>query len=188
MSADPSGSVEERIATPMPSDSAAADPYATRAPHGETTQVSAQPEWPTIPGYQILGELGRGGMGIVYKARQLSLQRQVALKMVRTGPFASAEERQRFHLEAEVVAKLQHPNIVQIFEVGEPQGQYFLVLELIEGHSLQKKMGAAWRPPEAAQLLETLARAMHYAHEHGIVHRDLKPANILIHLQNWGWQ
>jgi tetratricopeptide (TPR) repeat protein len=178
--------VAAQAKTEIPPTPPTEDPYATRAPHGETTQVMAQPEWPTIPGYQILGELGRGGMGVVYKARQLSLQRLVALKMVRTGPFASAEERHRFHLEAEVVAKLHHPNIVQIFEVGELSGQAFLVLELIEGHSLQRKMGAAWRPQEAAQLMETLARAMHYAHEHGIVHRDLKPANILIHLENWG--
>ena len=179
-------SVGPQANTEIPRTPPADDPYATRAPHGETTQVMAQPEWPTIPGYQILGELGRGGMGVVYKARQLSLQRLVALKMVRTGPFASAEERHRFHLEAEVVARLHHPNIVQIFEVGELAGQAFLVLELIDGHSLQRKMGAAWRPQEAAQLMETLARAMHYAHEHGIVHRDLKPANILIHLENWG--
>jgi tetratricopeptide (TPR) repeat protein/tRNA A-37 threonylcarbamoyl transferase component Bud32 len=172
--------------TEIPPNLPAEDPYATKAPHGETTPVIAQPEWPTIPGYQILAELGRGGMGVVYKARQLSLQRLVALKMVRTGPFASAEERHRFHLEAEVVAKLHHPNIVQIFETGELQGQSYLVLELIEGHSLQKQMGSAWRPQEAAQLMETLSRAMHYAHEHGIVHRDLKPANILIHLENWG--
>ena len=185
MSADPSASVDERSPAQIRSD-VAADPYATRAPHGETSQVIAQPDWPAIPGYQILSELGRGGMGVVYKAKQLSLQRLVALKMVRTGPCASAEERQRFHLEAEVIAKLQHPNIVQIFETGELQGQSYLALELVEGHSLQKKMGSAWRPQEGAQLLETLARAMHYAHEHGIVHRDLKPANILIHLENWG--
>jgi serine/threonine protein kinase/Tfp pilus assembly protein PilF len=158
------------------------DQFATRVGGADTTQipVPSQPDWPTVPGYEILGELGRGGMGVVYKARQIKLRRFVALKMIRTGPSASKEEVQRFRTEAETIARLQHPNIVQLFEFLEQKGEAFLALELIEGSSLNKNIEAPWPPQQAARLLETLARAMHYAHEQGIIHRDLKPANILL--------
>jgi serine/threonine protein kinase len=134
-----------------------------------------------LPGYEVLDELGRGGMAVVYKARQRGLNRLVALKMVLAGAHASAEELARFHTEAEAVARLQHPNIVQIYEVGtHDYGPYFS-LELMDGGSLDARLAGAPQPAlPAARLVETLARAVHYAHQHGIVHRDLKPANVLL--------
>src|SRR5262249_21286289 len=123
---------------------------------------------------------GRGGMGVVYKAHQVTLKRLVALKMIRAGTSASPEERERFRAEAEAVARLQHPNIVQIFEVGEHDGQPFLALE-DQGDSLSARLGGRPQPPrDAAALVLTLAGAVHAAHEAGVVHRDLKPANVLL--------
>jgi tetratricopeptide (TPR) repeat protein len=136
---------------------------------------------PAVPGYELLGELGRGGMGVVYKARRLALQRLTALKMVLGGRHASPRDRDRFLTEARLVARLQHPNIVQIYEVGEHDGLPFLSLEFMEGGSLARKLAGSPRPPrEAAALAETLARAVHFAHRQGVVHRDLKPANVLL--------
>ncbi|MBM4068511.1 MAG: hypothetical protein FJ271_06145 [Planctomycetes bacterium] len=135
----------------------------------------------SIPGYAIIDELGRGGMSVVYRARQLSLNRLVALKMILAGVHSGPKERQRFRTEAEAIAKLQHPCVVQIYEVAEHDGQPFFALELVDGGSLQ---GYIDRGPvsveESAQLIAKLARAMQVAHQHGIVHRDLKPANILL--------
>jgi hypothetical protein len=136
---------------------------------------------PAIPGYELLGELGRGGMGVVYKARHQPLKRVVALKMILAGAHAEPELLSRFRLEAEAVARLQHPNIIQIYEIGEHQGLPFFSLEFVEGGSLDRKIQGAPQPAvPAAELVETLARAMHAAHERGIVHRDLKPANVLL--------
>jgi WD40 repeat protein/serine/threonine protein kinase len=135
----------------------------------------------SVPGYEILEELGRGGMGVVYKARHLALKRLVALKMVLAGAHAGSAETMRFRLEAEAAARLQHPNIVQIYEVGEQEGRPFFALEYVAGGTLAQKLGGKPQPPrQAAQLVEAIARAMHYAHQQGIVHRDLKPANILL--------
>jgi WD40 repeat protein len=135
----------------------------------------------SVPGYRVLQELGRGGMGVVYKAHQKSLNRPVALKMILSGEHAGPTERERFRREAESVAALQHPNIVQIFEVGEANGHPYLVLEFVEGGSLAERLsGDPWPARDAAELVELLARAVHYAHEHGIVHRDLKPGNVLL--------
>jgi tetratricopeptide (TPR) repeat protein len=134
-----------------------------------------------IPGYEILGELGRGAMGVVYKARQVKLDRVVALKMILAGGHASADDLARFQREAEAVARLQHPNIVQIFEIGEQDGRPFVALEFVDGGTLQKQVNGRPQPPRAAaRLVETLARAVQFAHERGIVHRDLKPGNILL--------
>jgi WD40 repeat protein/serine/threonine protein kinase len=135
---------------------------------------------PLVPGYEILGELGRGGMGVVYKAQQLGLNRTVALKMI-LAEQAGEEVVKRFRAEAEAVARLQHPNIVHIYEIGECDGRPFFSMEYVNGGSLEKYLGRAPQPPQAtAQLLEVLARAVHVAHEAGIVHRDLKPANVLL--------
>jgi WD40 repeat protein/serine/threonine protein kinase len=136
---------------------------------------------PTIPGYEILGELGHGGMGVVYQARQISLGRIVALKMIRSIDLASRDDRLRFQSEAEMVACLKHPNIVAIYEVGVHEGRPYFSLEYVEGGNLaQRVRGIPQAPRSAAEMVETLARAVHAAHQRGIIHRDLKPANVLL--------
>jgi WD40 repeat protein/serine/threonine protein kinase len=131
--------------------------------------------------YDILAEVGRGGMGVVYKARHRGLNRLAALKMVLAGEFASPTQQLRFRLEAELAARVQHPNIVQVYEIGSYEGRPFLALEWVEGGSLANRLdGKPWSPSEAAALIETLARAIDVAHGQGVVHRDLKPANVLL--------
>jgi serine/threonine protein kinase len=143
--------------------------------------VPAGADGVSIPGYKILATLGRGGMGVVYQARQTKLGRVVALKMILSGAHASADDLARFRTEVEAIARLQHPNIVQIFEVGEQEGKPFFSLEFCAGGSLERKLGGTPLPPrKAARLVETPARAMHAAHQKGVVHRDLKPANVLL--------
>ncbi len=137
-----------------------------------------------IAGHAILGELGRGGMGVVYKARQLQLNRLVALKMVLAGAHAGEDQLARFQTEAEAVARLKHPNIVQIYEVGEHNGLPFFSLEYVDGGSLSANIGGKPQPPRAAaRLVERLADAMDSAHRQNIIHRDLKPANVLLTLE-----
>ncbi|MBO0700430.1 MAG: protein kinase, partial [Zavarzinella sp.] len=134
-----------------------------------------------VPGYEILSELGRGGMGVVYLARQVGLDRPVALKMILSGEHAGPSERDRFRREAQAVAALQHSNIVQIYDVGEAQGRPYLAFEYVGGGTLASYLdGQPWPAKPAADLIEALARAVHFAHTRGIVHRDLKPANVLL--------
>jgi hypothetical protein len=134
-----------------------------------------------IPGYEIFRELGRGGMGVVYQAWQTSLKRLVALKMLLAGRYAAAADRARFQAEVEAVAPLQHPNLVQVFEVGEHEGRAYFSMEYVDGGNLENKIASRPQPPRtAAELVEVLARAIHAAHQHGIIHRDLKPANVLL--------
>jgi WD40 repeat protein/serine/threonine protein kinase/tetratricopeptide (TPR) repeat protein len=141
----------------------------------------APAEWPVIPGYQILEVLGKGGMGVVYQAWQERLRRLVALKMIRATAASEPEAVARFQTETEAVARLRHPNIVQIYEVGEHDGHPFCALEFMDGGNLEQRLAGKPLPgTNAAALVEALARAVHYAHQHGIVHRDLKPANILL--------
>jgi eukaryotic-like serine/threonine-protein kinase len=136
---------------------------------------------PSIPGFEIQGELGRGGMGVVYLARQVRLKRPCALKMIRAGRLADARDTDRFFAEAEAAAKLSDPNIVQVYSLGEWEGMPYLELEYVEGGSLADRLDGTPRPPlEAARLVETLARSIAAAHARGIVHRDLKPANVLV--------
>jgi eukaryotic-like serine/threonine-protein kinase len=158
--------------------------------------------------YELLQQLGRGGMGVVFKARQISLNRTVALKMLRDSQLDSPVIVQRFQVEAETVARLDHPNIVPIYEVGEYHGRHFFSMRLIEGDSLdemisrgvlnlpdatQGRRSANWTAQaRIAALVQAVARAVHYAHQHGILHRDLKPSNILLdqhdqpHLTDFG--
>src|SRR5205807_3955584 len=132
------------------------------------------------PGYEIVAELGRGGMGVVYKARQVRLNRVVALKMVLSGGHAAPEEHVRFLAEAEAIAAVEHPGIVAVHDFGTHDGLPFFSLELCPGGSLADKLAGNPLPPrQAAQIVERVARAVQAAHERGIVHRDLKPANVL---------
>jgi tetratricopeptide (TPR) repeat protein/predicted Ser/Thr protein kinase len=131
--------------------------------------------------YQLLEEIARGGMGVVYKARQVSLNRTVAVKMILAGQLAGPAEVQRFRGEAEAAANLNHPNIVAIHEIGQQGGQHFFSMDYVEGQNLAQFVGQKPLPPrEAAKYLKTIAEAIQYAHERGILHRDLKPSNILI--------
>src|SRR6516165_10572134 len=145
---------------------------------GALTASRAAADLPVVPGYEVLGLLGEGGMGVVYRARQVGLDRLVALKLLRGG---SSKRLARFRAEALADARLQHPHVVQIFEIGEHHGQPYLALELLEGGSLEAKIaGQPQAPRDAATLVCVLARAIQYAHSRGIVHRDLKPSNVLL--------
>ncbi len=136
---------------------------------------------PIVAGYEILGELGRGGMGVVYAARHLGLKRKVALKMILAGSHAGPAQVARFRAEAEAIAQLQHPNIVQVYDVGAQDGRPFFTLELIDGGSLAQTLNGVPQPAaRAAGWVRTLALALDAAHRKGIIHRDLKPSNILL--------
>src|SRR5262249_32791820 len=154
---------------PAPAAETAVDPNRT-TPDGPPAPPEAAPsKYPVIANYEILGELGHGGMGVVYKARQTALKRLAALKMILSGDRAAPQELARFRSEAEAVARLQHPNIVQVHEVGEYDGRPFFSLEYVDGGTLATKLRESLpTPKEAAALIEKLARAMH------AVHRDLK--------------
>ena len=157
-------------------------------PHVDQDRTLSQPQvltldvsMPAVPGYEMLGELGRGGMGVVYKARQLKLNRVVALKMILAGNYASQSDLIRFLAEAEAVAAVQHPNIVQIFEVSRLNRLPYFTLEYVDGGTLSDKVRDEPLPPrDAAALVEKVARGVQFAHEKGLVHRDLKPDNILV--------
>jgi eukaryotic-like serine/threonine-protein kinase len=162
------------VASPAsPDDATAVSPWQEFTAH-ETEAMA-------VAGYEIQNELGRGGMGVVFKARQIALQRDVALKMIRLGGFASESERVRFQNEAEAVAQLDHPNIVPIYEVGVYRGRPFFSMKLISGSSLDKRLAAfATDPNAAARVVAITALAVHHAHQRGVLHRDLKPGNILL--------
>jgi hypothetical protein len=167
-------------ATLPPPDAAATIDGPTASGRGKPAPSAAPP--PTIPGYEIQEVLARGGMGVIYLARQLEPSRLVALKMILSGEHASADELARFHAEAELAAQLQHPNIVTIHEVSQCQGRPYLTLEYIEGGSLAGylKEHKKLKPRQAAELVHQLARAVQFAHKREVLHRDLKPANILL--------
>ncbi len=147
----------------------------------EHAPLDTGPGRSAVLGYEFLGELGRGGMGVVYKARHIKLNRLVALKMILAGSYAREEDLAHFRTEAEAIAGLHHPHIVQIYDVGEHDGLPYISLEFVEGGTLEGRLdGTPWPAPRAARLLETLARAIHAAHQRGVIHRDLKPANVLL--------
>jgi WD40 repeat protein len=153
----------------------------TSAPSAPERPVTRRVAVPVPPGYEILGQLGQGGMGVVYKARQINADRPVALKMIRAGEHADPDQLVRFRAEAEAIARLQHPHVVQVFEVGEHQGLPFFSLEFCPGGSLDKKLAGTPLPPQqAAALVAKLAWGVQAAHEAKVLHRDLKPANVLL--------
>jgi eukaryotic-like serine/threonine-protein kinase len=167
---------------------AGAEPSATNPMHRRgDVPASRRREWPTIPGLELIDFLGSGGMGVVFKARQVTLDRDVAVKLLRDDHQVDPGRRERFLQEARAVARLRHPHLVQLYEFGEVPGvggvtsQPFLVLEYVSGGSLADLVRGSPQPPkEAARLVETLADAIHFAHQQGAVHRDLKPANVLL--------
>ena len=165
---------------PTLSIAAVADPHQTspfQLPH-EGRRLGANM---FVGDYEILAEIAHGGMGVVYKARQRKLNRIVALKMMRAGDLASDKDNQRFKSEAEAAAKLNHPNIVPISEVGDFDGRHYFSMAFIEGRSLAQEVVAGPLPPrQAAVLMKQVADAVAYAHANGVIHRDLKPGNIML--------
>jgi tetratricopeptide (TPR) repeat protein/tRNA A-37 threonylcarbamoyl transferase component Bud32 len=165
---------------PLPG-SSESDPYATRCEADALLEPAYPESDSSIAGYDIIAQIAKGGMGVVYRARQRRLDRLVALKTILRAESASSQEIQRFQAEAEAAARLDHPGIVPIYEVGEDQGRHFLSMALVDGGSLAAKLSAGpLEPRVAAALLRSVAEAVAYAHDRGIVHRDLKPGNILI--------
>jgi len=146
-----------------------------------TDPSAVSSDGPSIPGYEVIRELGRGGMGVVYLARQSGLGRLVALKMILAGEYSRPQDRARFRSEAEAVARLEHPNLVKIYETGEQDGRPYFSMEYVDGGRLADSLqGTPLSPRRSAQLVETLARATHAAHERGVIHRDLTPSNVLL--------
>ena len=162
-----------------------APPPTGRAMQAHSRPVPPRPAPPAPPrefgDFLILDEVGHGGMGVVYQARQRSLDRVVALKMIREGSLATADDRARFKAEAEAAARLKHPNIVTVYEVGAVGGRAYICMEFVGGRTLAQRVADGPLPPrEAARLAAVIARAVEHAHRHGILHRDLKPSNILL--------
>jgi eukaryotic-like serine/threonine-protein kinase len=173
-----SAAVNGRVGTGTIHDGDCSDPGLPRAPSGVAGSASSPREFGQ---YELLEEVGRGGMGVVYKARQRDLNRTVALKMILSSQLAGEDEVKRFYREARAAGRLRHPHIVGIHEVGQVHGQHFFAMEYIAGNSLAQilKLGSL-SPEQAVRCLAAVARAVDYLHSHGILHRDLKPSNILI--------
>src|SRR5207302_344590 len=148
---------------------------------GAEPTYPSSPDLPRVCGYEVQGVLGLGGVGVVYRAWHHRLNRTVALKMLLAGPGARPEELERFLREAEALAGLQHPNIVQVYDSGELEGRPYFTMEYVEGGTLSQKLAGSPLPArDAAQLVATLADSVRAAHAAGIIHRDLKPSNVLL--------
>ncbi len=168
---------------------AAEAPASATRPHRRSDVPAVRlGDWPGVHGLELVEALGSGGMGVVFKARQVALDRDVAVKFLRDAHLSDSGRRERFLQEARAVARLRHPHLVQLYEFGEvpaaggATSQPYLVLEYMSGGSLADLVRSTpQRPGEAARLVETLANAIHYAHQQGVIHRDLKPANVLLH-------
>jgi tRNA A-37 threonylcarbamoyl transferase component Bud32 len=180
---------EHETSLPSPAATSAGGPSQAATPDETTSSDNASappaPEtpvaWPHVSGYEILELLGQGGMGVVYKARHILLNRLVAIKMIRNSNYAGPDERLRFLAEAEAIATIRHPGVVQVHEFGTNDGHPYFALEFCPGGTLAQRLRGSPLPPvEAAGLIEQIARAIHAAHQHGIVHRDLKPGNVLL--------
>src|SRR5438034_9740711 len=165
-------------------ESKVSSPGQTQALLTESEPQTSDAEHPTVRNfgdYELLEEIARGGMGVVYRARQLSLDRVVAVKMILAGQFASKQIIQRFRGEVTAAALLQHPNIVAIHDVGIQDGQHYFSMDYVEGQNLSQLVGNRPLPPaKAARYVKLIAEAIHYAHQQGILHRDLKPSNVLV--------
>jgi tetratricopeptide (TPR) repeat protein/tRNA A-37 threonylcarbamoyl transferase component Bud32 len=173
--------VDEAMQTATQSTVRLTNADASPEPVTDDPAPSSTAPWPSIDGYELLEELGRGAMGVVYKARERRLNRLVALKTISESAFASPAQRQRFLAEAEAIARVRHPHIIPIHAVGEERGQPYISLEYAEGGSLARWLAGGPMPaPDAAGLVEALARAVEAAHQAGVVHRDLKPSNVLL--------
>lgn len=173
--------LRELWGTIMVIDAVAENSLANGTSDSQPPKISETTPPPVLGDFELLEELGRGGMGVVYRAHQQSLDREVALKLILNGTQASTADQARFQAEVAAAAQLDHPNIVPIYEVGSDQGWQYFGMKLIEGTTLSKTFSAGPRPErEAAQLVMSIARAIQYAHQRGVIHRDLKPANILI--------
>jgi len=177
----PSSSDAQTVALPASGSGLRSGSNVSRPTSSRRAPAAAAPGVRRIGDYDLESEIARGGMGIVYKARQLSLNRPVAFKMILSGQFASPSDVERFHVEAEAAAGLDHPNIVPIYEVGASEGNHFFTMKLIDGRSMAHEMPRLVKAPrDGVRLLVKVCRAIHYAHQHSILHRDLKPANILL--------
>jgi len=173
----------DRAAVPSPNPGSGLPPTQGSDSHPRTVGGGAEGASPAsrIGDYEFLAEIGRGGMGLVYRARQISLDREVAVKMILRGQLATTADRQRFRFEAEAAARLHHSGIVPVYEVGELDGQPFYSMKYVAGETLAQRLSRGPLPGrEAARIMAKVARAVHFAHTQGVLHRDLKPSNILL--------
>src|SRR5262249_15765143 len=183
----PASSHEQQLGSPTPDPGGQADSTIASTqnmPVGPITENA----WPIIPGYEILEPLGHGGMGVVYKAKQLSLDRLVAIKVIRPERLAHPDSVRRFRREAQSAAKLLHPHIVTVFDAGQIGDLHYCVMEYCDGQDLQRMIHGA-NPlgiPDGSELLRQAALGLQHAHERGLVHRDIKPANLIVQVSSHG--